>query len=125
VVKAGAPDTGGTFTCLEFRAPPVSDWPPAHVHPAAEAWYMLEGELSFLVGEETFVAGPGTFVMAPGGLPHANANLGSTSARYLVLLAPGGLEEWLRELASAPSDAPMHEIHRRHGVSFVPQDADE
>src|SRR5262245_59739852 len=43
----------------------------AHVHTREdEAWYVIEGELSFKVGTRAASAGPGTFVFARRNVPH-------------------------------------------------------
>jgi mannose-6-phosphate isomerase-like protein (cupin superfamily) len=67
------------------------DWiAPLHVHHADdEAWYVLEGALSFRIGDEVYEAGPGEAVLAPKGTPHAygNAKRGQL-ARYLLVMTP-------------------------------------
>jgi mannose-6-phosphate isomerase-like protein (cupin superfamily) len=67
------------------------DWiAPLHVHHSDdEAWYVLEGALSFRIGDEVYEAGPGDAVLAPKGTPHAygNAKRGQL-ARYLLVMTP-------------------------------------
>src|SRR6266702_1576529 len=77
VVRAGAEETKGAYTLLEFTAPVGGSWGTHHTHDADEAWYILEGELTFRIGDDTFTAPAGSFVLAPGGVPHSNANTGS------------------------------------------------
>ena len=70
----------------------------SHFHKRhADSFYVLEGELEFLVGDETVRAGPGTFVSAPPGVVHAFSNPGPDRARYLNIHAPScGFADLLR-----------------------------
>ena len=72
---------------------PHKGGPPPHSHAAEDdAFYMLEGELTFGVGGEEVVAGPGTFVLVPPGLEHTFANRGDKVARFLNVHAPAGFD---------------------------------
>ena len=54
-----------------------------HVHRHAEAFYVLEGELTFEVGaeRETITVGAGGFVAAPPGVAHSFRTAGRRRAR--------------------------------------------
>jgi mannose-6-phosphate isomerase-like protein (cupin superfamily) len=72
-----------------------------HVHFADdEAWYILEGALSFRFGEKIVVATAGTTVFVPAGVPHDYFEANGTS-RYLVILTPR-LRQLIDELHKAP-----------------------
>ena len=66
----------------------------AHVHDGEDdAFYILEGEMTFELGDgEEVAAPPGTFVLVPPGVPHAFTNHGSESVRMLNLHAPAGFD---------------------------------
>jgi quercetin dioxygenase-like cupin family protein len=66
--------------------------PPLHHHAFAEAFYVLEGELTFQLGEAKRVARAGELLHVPGGAIHTLANHSEASARYLLLCTPGGFE---------------------------------
>src|SRR4051812_41073591 len=66
--------------------------PPLHHHAFDEAFYVLEGELTFQLGDELATAGPGSLTFAPSGSHHTLANLGERPARYLLVCTPGGFE---------------------------------
>jgi len=67
--------------------------PPIHEHrDEDDAFYLLEGELTFEVEGEEIVAGPGTFVLVPPGIQHTFANHGDTAARMLNIHAPAGFD---------------------------------
>src|SRR5512144_35192 len=60
--------------------------PDPHVHREhTDAFYVLEGELTFAVGPraDRVVTGPGGFVAVPPGVVHTFANHGPAEARWL------------------------------------------
>jgi mannose-6-phosphate isomerase-like protein (cupin superfamily) len=65
----------------------------AHTHGGEDdAFYILEGELTFTFGGERAVAGPGTFVLVPPGVEHGFRNDGSLDVRMLNIHAPAGFD---------------------------------
>src|SRR5829696_10198730 len=87
-VLAGSGDTGGRFALIEVLAPKGTE-PPRHVHHREdEAFYVLEGEITFYIGQETYAATPGTFVFAPRSIPHSWV-FETDVVRKLVTLTPG------------------------------------
>ena len=65
----------------------------AHVHDAEDdAFYILEGELTFIVAAGDVVAGPGTFVLIPPDVEHGFRNDGSEPVRMLNIHAPAGFD---------------------------------
>ena len=68
-ILADSGETGGRFALIETLSRKGTE-PPRHIHwNEDEAWYVLEGEISFYVGDETHRATPGSFVFAPRGVP--------------------------------------------------------
>src|SRR3954469_21542900 len=59
---------------------------------AGDAFYILEGEMTFEVDGEEVPAPPGTFVLVPPGVPHAFTNHGEQPVRMLNLHAPAGFD---------------------------------
>jgi mannose-6-phosphate isomerase-like protein (cupin superfamily) len=126
-VKALQSDTGGAYALLEWSA--TGDlWVPAHIHHGEEeAWYVLEGELTFHIGERTIPAPAGSFVLVPRGAPHSFANTGGGTARFLELFSPGGMERYFEERAAMRRDAPpggpgvaaLTALGRRYGMERV------
>jgi mannose-6-phosphate isomerase-like protein (cupin superfamily) len=67
--------------------------PPLHVHADEDdAFYILEGDMTFLFGGEAVAAPPGTFVLVPPGVRHGFRNDGATAVRMLNVHAPGGFD---------------------------------
>jgi len=94
VIKLRAADNGGAYGLLEAWAPPGSG-PPLHVHlEGEELFWVLEGRLRIRCGDREFTAVPGACALIPRGVPHTFLVEGSEDARFLVLLSPGGGEEF-------------------------------
>jgi mannose-6-phosphate isomerase-like protein (cupin superfamily) len=84
--------TGDHVGVVELAVPAGWIGPPLHHHDFDEAFYVLEGEMTFQLGDERVTAGPGSLTFAPGGSHHTLANLGDRPARYLLVCTPGGFE---------------------------------
>ncbi len=94
-VLADSEETGGQFGLIESLSPKGAE-PPRHIHSREdETFYVLEGKITFYIGEETYEANPGTFVSGPRGIPHSYT-FDTEVIRMLVLVAPGGFEEFFR-----------------------------
>src|SRR5436305_13658082 len=66
-------------------------WEGVHPHTHADhvdSFYVLEGEVEFLLGDRTIRGGPGTYVAVPRGVVHGFRNAGAESIRVLNLTAP-------------------------------------
>jgi uncharacterized cupin superfamily protein len=73
-----------------------------------EAFYVLDGEVHFVVGDTTSVAEVGAFVFVPRGEAHRFWNASPTPARMLVIgsqQAQALVEELAPLLRSTPPDA--------------------
>lgn len=100
--KAVSEDTRGMYALFEIAAQPQNELPP-HTHLREdEAFYVLEGEFSFLHGDRTIHATEGSFVYIPKGILHTYKNLRSTTGRLLVVVTPAGLERFFEEIGETP-----------------------
>jgi quercetin dioxygenase-like cupin family protein len=118
-VKAGGAGADHAFSQIETDDPRGSG-PPLHVHHNEdETFYVLDGEVTFLVGEERIDLAVGDYLFAPRGIAHAYV-VRSERARMLVTASPGGIEQVFVSLgvpvtgAEPPTDAvmPMDEAVR-------------
>jgi uncharacterized cupin superfamily protein len=87
----------------------------------SDAFYVLEGELEFLVDGRAVRARAGTLVVAPRRVVHAFPVAIGTSARFLNLHTPGGFERYLRALNEMRArgetpDAELQEAHDQYPV---------
>jgi mannose-6-phosphate isomerase-like protein (cupin superfamily) len=64
-----------------------------HVHADEDdAFFIVEGEMTFLFGAERAAAPPGTFVLVPPGVEHGFRNDGDRPVRMLNIHAPAGFD---------------------------------
>jgi quercetin dioxygenase-like cupin family protein len=97
-------ETGGRYAMWEATVPPGSG-PPLHVHSREEeAFYVLEGQITFQLNEETIQAPAGTFVNMPIGSLHRFSNTTDKPARMLITIAPAGLEEMFFQVGKPLDD---------------------
>ncbi len=105
---ANGEDTEGRFALIETVGRQGLEVPP-HTHEREdEAYYVVEGEMRFVVGGRSFEVGPGDFVYLPRDVEHS-WKIKSATAKTLVLIAPAGLEAgfWeMGERAESPSLPP-------------------
>jgi quercetin dioxygenase-like cupin family protein len=129
-VKLDSEASNRQFSMVEavaFR----STEPPQHIHQNEdEAWYILDGSMTFYVGDDVLPATRGSFVFAPRGIPHA-FTVDVEPTRVLVFAAPGGFEDFALEVGEpASGDEPpadlavpapdvLGPIGHRYGIEIV------
>lgn len=125
-------ETDGTYFVMEAWVPPGGG-PGPHIHTLEdETFYVLEGEIEFLLGDDIVVAGPGDFVSIPRGTVHRFTNASDETARLVLTFTPAGIEGFFKEtLDQAPpesEDVPDNldevaaryaEAAGRYGMEFV------
>lgn len=124
--KAQVEDGEGTFSLSEITLPPGYPGPVLHRHARTlDSFYVREGTLTIRLGEGDEVeAEPGSYGAMPPGTVHSFTNRTDGLVRALNLIAPGGFEQYLKELAAAsapgeePDPAAMAQI--ASGYDFVP-----
>ena len=93
--KATGDQTRGMLAVAEMRAPRGSGSPSHRHEHEDEAWYVLDGHLTFWLGDHQFTATAGDFVFGPRGVEH-RFRVDSEEARFLLLLSPAGFEHFTR-----------------------------
>ena len=100
-------ETRGHVSVTEIVVPPHSAGPPLHVHDFDEAFYVIEGELTFQLGGAILRARAGELAFAPRGVHHTLGNRSDAPARYLLVCTPAGFERhWARIGAEAAGIEP-------------------
>jgi quercetin dioxygenase-like cupin family protein len=86
-----ADESGGQLGVAVVTQPPGTATP-LHRHTReAEAFYLLDGTMTYRAGEEVFHLCPGDFIWLPAKLPHAFRVTGDQPVRFLGLTDPGHL----------------------------------
>jgi quercetin dioxygenase-like cupin family protein len=106
-------ETGGLDLALVTQPPGIAT--PLHRHTReAEAFFLLDGTMTYRAGEETFRLAAGDFLYLPAGIPHAFRVTGSVPVRFLGLTDPGGLFDLYEEIGLPASE---HRLPGRDGQS--------
>jgi quercetin dioxygenase-like cupin family protein len=122
-IKATGNDTGDLYSIVEVLEPPGAR-APLHLHRKEdEAFYVLEGEMTFRIGEETVKARHGSFIFGPKDVPHTYT-VDSGPARLLFLLSPAGFEGFI-EAISKPAEARTLPPSKSEGPSDEDETTDE
>lgn len=112
IIKATSKDTNGQFSVIEVVEHEGVE-APLHVHHNEdEAFWVLEGSLTFEVGDKTIKAETGTFLFGPKDVPH-RYRVDKGPARLLFILSPAGFENFIREtseLAESPTLPPQSDV---------------
>ncbi|MBO6717698.1 MAG: cupin domain-containing protein [Rhizobiaceae bacterium] len=117
-------DSEGRMSVVDSVSP-VGSGPPRHIHHAEdETFVVLSGECEFWLDGETFTKGPGEAVFVPRGREHTFRVIGDIPSRHLVILTPGGFEDFFVEMARGkygiPEDMPaIEESAKRHNLTFT------
>ncbi len=103
IIKATATSTGGQFTIIDITEAPGAE-APLHVHHHEdEAFWILEGDVTFDVGGTILEARVGDCLFAPRGIPH-RYSVGPSGCRMLFIFTPGGFEDLLRATSEPAGD---------------------
>lgn len=124
-------ETDGHYFFFESVVPPGGG-PPPHVQTLEEeAFYIIEGEVTFYAeGNETVVT-TGTFLNVPKGVRHRFRNNSDKNARMLVFFAPAGIEKMFEEMSANEQNYMRHprgviyalnEVGAHYGVEFFEED---
>ncbi|HET7902836.1 MAG TPA: cupin domain-containing protein [Candidatus Nanopelagicales bacterium] len=114
---AGAETGGALGVSLVTQPPGIAT--PLHVHSReAEAFFVLDGSLSYQAGEDLHHLTGGSFIYLPRGVPHAFRITGDRPARLLAMVVPGGLLALYDEVGMPAPE------HRLPGADGVPMDVE-
>ena len=126
-------ETGGAVFMSEMSVPPEGGPPPHIHHREDEAFFVLEGEITFTLADRKVAAKPGSFIQGPRGIPHAFKNESQAPARMLILVTPPGFEKFMAEFAQpvASFDSPplpvtpadiqkLLAVAPRYGIEILP-----
>jgi quercetin dioxygenase-like cupin family protein len=104
---------------VELSVPPGWAGPPLHHHDFDEAFYVLDGELTFQLDETLRTAKPGELVFAPRGMIHTLANLAERQARYVLVCTPGQFTHYFEQLSATVSTNTATATDKRYPETTV------
>ena len=88
-MKLRAAESGGELSIMLVTQPPGIATPLHRHHREAEAFFLLEGTMTYRAGDEIFHLAEGDFIWLPPMLPHAFRITGDRPVRFLGLADPG------------------------------------
>jgi uncharacterized cupin superfamily protein len=107
---------------VEGEVPPGGGFQIPHWHEDLdEVFYVLEGEVEFLLDGGWRRASAGTTIFVPAGTVHAFRNASNRPARQLVI-GPAEVAELIAELGEYPRER-WEEVHERHRSHYAGQHA--
>ncbi len=113
--------TNGRSTTLTQVSPPGGGPPPHSHHNEDETFFVVEGDYEFLKDSQWVKAPVGQAIQAMRGSVHTFRNVGQTTGKMLVFVAPAGMEKYLEEIStlSIPDDmAQLLAVSERYGIFF-------
>ena len=116
-IKVG-PSLSAQIGLVESELPPGGGFRIPHRHEDLyEVFYVLEGEIEYLLESNWRCATAGTTVFIPAGTVHAFRNASGHPARHLVAGPPGAVE-LIVELGDHPRER-WEEVHERHRSHYA------
>jgi quercetin dioxygenase-like cupin family protein len=121
IIKATTESTGGAFSMVYEISPPGHATPYHLHHVEDEAFYVLDGEFTFICDGVKSVVGPGGYIFLPRGIPHGIRVSSPEPATMLILATPGtgfvGMMEEMAEPAAArvlpePKEPDLEKLHK-------------
>ena len=97
--KAVGEDTGGTYTLVEAKTQPKGQSLPKIHHREDTTFYVLEGELEFMVEDNLSKVSAGYLLYVGRGTWHTYKNVGTGPARHLEMITPAGIEKFFEEVS--------------------------
>ncbi len=129
--KINSDDSQGLLTIADHRMP-AGFAPPPHIHQASdEAFVVMDGELEGFCGEQAWRAGPGSLVYLPHGTPHGFTVSGTGPGRIIVVVTPGGFDQFVAAAGvpagdlrlpepAAPDPVRITQLAAAHGIQILP-----
>jgi len=119
-----ASETNGNWSLFEEEVP-LGMGPPAHRHDWDEAYYILDGQVDFLIDGSPVRSSRGDFNYLPRGTVHGFKGASDAPARVLIFAAPAHGSEFFHQLSEQVRKTPddmskIPEIGRQHGIEFMP-----
>ena len=103
-------ESDGVVSIIDNTVPANWPGPFLHKHDFDEAFYVLEGELTFQVEDAVITKRAGELAFAPRGVAHTLANQSDRPARYVLVCTPAGFERYFARMNENPPEWALQEI---------------
>jgi quercetin dioxygenase-like cupin family protein len=101
-IKVDDEESAGRQCFSEWTIEAGEAGPPPHLHREhQEAFFVVEGTVTFSAGEETIEAEAGAFLFIPPGVVHTFSNRSDAPARCVNAYVPGGIEGFFIDVGKA------------------------
>lgn len=125
-LRATAEMTKGAFALVEQWEMTPGFASPYHTHHREdESFYILQGEVAFVIDGTWHRVGKGAFVFGPREVPHGFKAVGDTPVEMLIQTTPAGFDQFVMDLAQplgdpiTPPDIPkLVETASRYGIDI-------
>ena len=105
-IKAGGRDALGSLAVMEVVAGPGASGPVLHHHrETVESFYVLDGTFTLHLGDREVQLQADSYGLVPPGNDHTSSNPRSERVRILNVIAPGGIEQLLKEAAAVAAES--------------------
>lgn len=116
-------DTKGRYSSMLNTVPKGLGAPP-HQHPWDESFYVLKGEVEFLMNGERQLLKTGDYILIPANTVHGFTGMSDEEGLLIAFESPGHSSQFFQEIndtvRSIPEDlSKMPGIGERHKVKFV------
>lgn len=91
-------ESAGVVSVIDNLVPAGFPGPPLHKHDFDEAFYVVEGELTFQVEDQLVTRRAGELAFAPRNVAHTFANLSGAPARYVLVCTPASFERYFARM---------------------------
>jgi quercetin dioxygenase-like cupin family protein len=121
LVKLGNADTNGAAVIFQHDVPPMLG-PPLHRHSREDEWfYVLDGEITFEIDGQRTILRTGGSAFVPRGTAHTFKNFCDSSAKLLVMVTPGGFQQFFEELAEllSPDMSRIERLMNDYGIELL------
>jgi mannose-6-phosphate isomerase-like protein (cupin superfamily) len=117
--KVGTQETGGNLFVIEHRNL-VPGGPPLHMHLNQEEWfYVMEGEVAFVVGDSRVTLNAGESILAPRRVPHTFSSLAPASHMLIGFAPAGKMEAYFRDAKGDARLAASAEYMNQYDMRWV------
>lgn len=104
----GSANTGGAWSLLRYTAPPFFEGPQPHFHKVLqETFIVVKGTLTLMADDKTIEAVAGSVVVVPPNMVHKFSNKTDQPVSFLLLMNPGGFEQYFSEIISLRNSEPQ------------------